>query len=287
MAKFCTYCGKPLPESGQCDCEASKAAAAQQAAPQPQAAPQAQAQPLSENEYVKKTKAAANALVPFLKAYWADPMGATVAAMREKNLGVPVLLMVINVVLAGLVLFTSFARLLSPLGKLADISVPFFTHFLLGIVMGIVGLALAAVLLFLLLKLLKVNASFTYVIIAVGANSLLYSGCLVLALLLALFGWATGILIALVLAGVVCSVMAVVLLTKVFGVKVSGAAAALAAVFCAAMLLLNCWIGSKLVMSAVGSIEVEGESISDTLDEISDMDFSDLLGGMMGSAYYW
>ncbi len=290
MAKFCTYCGKPLPENGQCDCPESAAARAQQAqqaAPQPGAAPQAQAQPLSENEYVQKTKAAANALVPFLKAYWKDPMGSTVAAMREKNLGVPVLLMVINALLAGLVLFVSFARLLSPLSSLMDLSVPFFPPFLLGIVMAAIGLALAAVLLFLLLKVLKINASFTYVVIAVGANSLPYTACLVLALLLALFAWATGIVIALVLAGVVSCVLAVALLTKVFGVQITGAAATLIAVFCAAALLLNCWLGSKLALSAAGSIEVSGDSISDLIDEMEDFDISDILGGMMGSSYYW
>ena len=35
MAKFCTYCGKPLPESGVCDCEeaAARAAAAREVPP--------------------------------------------------------------------------------------------------------------------------------------------------------------------------------------------------------------------------------------------------------------
>ena len=303
MAKFCTYCGKPLPESGVCDCEASQAAGQQQpqepqAQPQePQGQPQQpqgqsqqpQGQPVSENVYVKKTKTVVSQSVPFVKEYWKEPMNATVKVLREKNLALAVVMMVVNAIVTGLLLFTCYSKiggaLKDAVGRV-DISVPFFSHLLLGIVMALVAMALSAVLLFLLLKACKVDANFVYVIVAVGVNTVPCTLCLVLALLLALFGWTTGVVLALVLGCVAWGALGFLLLTKVFGVKVTGLVLTLSCLFFTVVLGLNFWLGSKLALSAGGQIEVEGEKISDTLDDLEDMDAEDLLGSLMGGSLY-
>ena len=171
MAKFYTYCGKPLPESGVCDCEESKAAAQQQ----PQGQPQPQAQPISENIYVKKTKAAVGQSVPFVKEYWKEPMNATLRVLRDKNMALAIVMMVVNAIVTGLLLFAGYAKIggsiKDAIGSRIDISVPFFTDLFLGIVIAVVALALSVVVLFLLLKICKVDANITYVIMAVGVNS--------------------------------------------------------------------------------------------------------------------
>ena len=296
MAKFCTYCGKPLPESGVCDCEESKAAAQQQPQ-QPQGQPQPQAQPISENIYVKKTKAAVGQSVPFVKEYWKEPMNATLRVLRDKNMALAIVMMVVNAIVTGLLLFAGYAKIggsiKDAIGSRIDISVPFFTDLFLGIVIAVVALALSVVVLFLLLKICKVDANITYVIMAVGVNSVPCTVCLVLALLLAIFGWATGVLLALLLSCVAWGALGFLLLTKVFGVKVTGLLVTLGSVFFTVVLALNLWLGSKLVLSAGGQIEIEGEKISDTIDDFGeqfeDMDFEDILGSMMmgGSLYGW
>lgn len=290
MAKFCTYCGKPLPENGQCDCEASKAAAQQQPQQAPAQPQQAPAQPISENVYVKKTKTAVNQSVPFVKEYWKEPMNATLRVLRDKNMALAIVMMVVNAIVTGLLLFTCYSKIAGvfkdALGSGVDISVPFFSHLFLGIVIAVVAMALSAVALFALLKICKVDANFTYVVIAVGVNTVPCTVCLVLALLLGLFGWATGVLLALVLGCVAWGALAFLLLTKVFGVKVSGLLLTLGTVFFTVVLALNFWLGSKLTLSAGGQIEVEGEKISETFEALEDMDLEDLLGNLMGSSMY-
>ena len=144
MAKFCTYCGKPLPENGICGCEASEAAkAAREAeasqtpvgAPDPvQAESAAQpsepvsesaasndpsgnsaqsaagAAPAAENVYVQKTKAAVSQSVPFVKDYWKSPMNATVRVLKEKNLALSIVMVIVNSLVTGLFLFTCMSK---------------------------------------------------------------------------------------------------------------------------------------------------------------------------------
>lgn len=338
MAKFCTYCGKPLPESGVCDCEeaAARAAAAREAPPAadtaaPDTVPEpadaaaqtasasepgeaeartaepapetgaaaAKNTPITENVYVKKTKEAVNQSVPFLKEYWKEPMQATLRVMREKNMALSIVMMVVNALVTGLLLFTCFSRLAGEVRSASrglsglfggsgrvDVSVPFFTHLLMGVLMAALALALSALALFALLKLLKINASFSYLVMAVGVNSVLCTACLVLALLCALFGWATAVLLFLLLAAAAWVILGVLLLVKVFGVRISGLMLTLSSALFAVVLALNCWLGGKLVLGAAGQIKVEDVKIKEAIEEIGDLDLEDLFGQMMGSAMY-
>ena len=227
-----------------------------------------------------------NQSVPFVNEYWKEPMNATLRVLRDKNMALAIVMMVINAIVTGLLLFTCCAKvggiLKDSFGSRVDVSVPFFTDLFLGIVIAAVALALSAVLLFLLLKACKVDASFTYVIIAVGVNSVPSTVCLVLALVLAIFGWATGVILALLLSFVVWNALCFLLLIKVFGVKVSGLLLTLGTVFFAVALALSVWLGGKLTLAAYGNIEVEDTKISEMFDMIEDMDAEDILGSMMG-----
>ena len=281
MANFCTRCGKPLPESGICDCmtAAEPQAEAQQQAAGQQSAPQ-QAAPAAENVYVKKTKNAINGVLPLVKGYWKDPMNATLGVMREKNMAVTIVLMVVNALVTGLLMLTAFHKLVGDTGVL-EVTVPFFSTMLFGILVAAVALALSAVGLFAMLKISHVDTSFNYVIMAVGVNSLFCTVCLVLALLFALIGWLYGVLLAPLLSVIVWGVVGVLLLTKIFGVSMSGLGLTLTVVLFGVVLALNAWIGGKLVQAAAGKIEVGGYELEEAFDAISDMDVEDILGGML------
>ena len=350
MAKFCIYCGKPLPESGQCDCELSAAARAAAANPAPEepavepaaetaaaepaaaepaapagdtgstaaepteaaggAAPQAgpaQGTPISENEYVKKTKAAVSQSVPFAKDYWKDPIGATRRVLQENNMALAIVMIVVNALMAGLLVFTCLAKLSGSMKSLVrdlgglfgesmrvSVSAPFFPSLFYGILMSLLAMALSLLILFVLLKIFKINAKFSYLLMTVGVNSIFCTACLLLALLCALFGWVTPMLICLVLSVVVWGILGVLLLTKLFGVPLSGLMVTLAAVFFTLVIGVNLWLGSKLSMAALGQVKVEDVKISEFLDgaedQLDDMDLEDILenamNSMMGSYMY-
>ncbi len=295
MAKFCSYCGKPLPESGVCDCAESAAAnAAVSAAPAQPAAPAAPAQPAApaaENAYVKKTREAVSQSVPFVKDYWKDPMTATRHVLQQKNMGLAAVMMILNALVTGLLLFCVYSKLGSALrgaskqmfGGKVDVEVPFFSSMLMGILMAAVALALSAVVLFAILRMVRIDASFSYVIMAVGVNSILCTACLVLALLMALLGWTTGVLICVLLGMVAWVFLGTLLLVKVFGASISGAMQVITGLLFTAVLVLNVWIGGKFALNAAREIEIEGEELGDTIDTISDqmedMSIEDFLMG--------
>ncbi len=352
MARFCTYCGKPLPESGQCDCEASAAAHAAQetaappaspaetpkpaepaaqaapeapaaeepaapeapptpeappanpepdqtppgAGPQPnyQAAPEAQSASLGDNAYVKKTKAAVGQTGPFVKEYLRDPAAATLRALREKNRSLAVVLMVANAVVTGLLLFVCYARVAGEFREIlwdwsgrVSVEVPFFSMFLLGIVLAAVVYFLAALGLFALMRLLKVRVRLSHAFLAMGVNSVFCTVCLVLALILAAIGWAGGVALALLLTAVVFLVTMVLLATKVFGASAAGRMLPVTALVLAVVLALSCWLGSRIALGAGESIRVDGYRIGDAMEDLMDLDVEDILGSLMGVGYYW
>ena len=320
MAKFCTYCGKPLPEDGVCDCElsaAARAAAAQQAeaaaAPAEEPAPSAPAgeggaqaapaAPAAENVYVKKTKAAVSQSVPFVKEYWKNPIQATRRVLQENNMALAIVMIVVNALITGLLVFACLAKLAGGIkagfkamgGLFGDsmrvsVAAPFFPSLFYGILMAVIALALSVLILFLLLKIFKVNLKFSYLVITVGGTSVFCSAILVLAILFSVFGWVVPVLFCLVLGAVVWGVLGILLLTKLFGVPISGLLVTLASVFFALVIAVNCWLGSKLSLQALGQVEIEDTKISEALEELEDMDPEEIIeqftGSMMNSFFY-
>lgn len=328
MSKFCTRCGKPLPEDGVCDCqavlsedpqevtqevpqteaqEAPQAAAqeAPQAEPEaaPQEAPQAEPQPAfqpgaqqapqgeapmfqaaaaagGENAFVKTVKETAGRAVTFLKDYWSDPMKATVASMKAKDMTLAVVMMVINILLSGFVLFAACSKFIGAImnatlgffGASAGVGVPFFTSMLMGMLTAVVALALSMLAVFAVVKLARIHAGPEYIVVALGLNTVFCSAALVLALLFAIFGWFTGVALAMILCAIVWCVLLVLLLTKVFGVPMTGLHVTVAAVVLTVALGLTCWIGGKLVGQVADGLSVDGYSVGDMDDLFGDME---------------
>lgn len=335
MSKFCTRCGKPLPESGVCDCQAAPQepeqevtqevpqaepqavaqevpeAAPQQDAPQaepqeapqpePEAAPQPEFQPgaqqapqgeapmfqaaapAGENAFVKKVKETAGRTGTFLKNYWHDPMKATVAAMKAKDMALAVVMIVINVLLSGLVLFAGCSKFvglimkstLGLFGASADVGVPFFTSMFMGILTAVVALALSMLVVFALVKLAHIHAGPEYIVVALGLNTVFCSAALVLALLFAIFGWFTGVALAMTLCAIIWCVLLVLLLTKVFGVPTTGLHVTVAAVALTVALGLTFWVGSKLIGQVGEGLTVDGYSVGQGIDDLDDL-FGDM-----------
>lgn len=261
---------------------------APQAEPQPEFQPgaqsaadapmfQAAAAPAGENAFVKTVKETAGRAVTFLKDYWRDPMKATVAAMKAKDMPLAVVMMVINILLSGFVLFAACSKFIGALmnatlgffGSSAEIGVPFFTSMFMGMLTAVVALALSMLAVFALVKLARIHAGPEYIVVALGLNTVFCSAALVLALLFAIFGWFTGVALAMILCAIVWCVLLVLLLTKVFGVPMTGLHVTVAAVVLTVALGLTCWIGGKLTGQVADGLSVDGYSVGD-MDDLFD-----------------
>lgn len=347
MDKFCTNCGKPLPEDGVCDCMTSReeteasevpeetplepaasettvteepaaveaaaeepvgedsstveeAAAGEPAAEEaaaaeqpdveplfqkemPQEPPMFQAAPAEESAFVKKTKETLGGLGAFCKDYWHDPMKATVTVLKAREMRMSVIMMVINVLLSGLVLFAAGSRFLNAVvkatmglfGGSADVEMPFFLSMFMGMATAVVALALSMAAVFALLKLARINARFSYVVMAVGINTVFCSAALVLALLFILFGWVGGVVLALFACAVFWCVLLTLLLVRVFGVPMDGLRLVVTGLLLTVVVALTVWAGSNLASEAASEMSVAGYSFGDNLD-----DMEDLFGGM-------
>lgn len=303
MERFCTYCGKPLPEDGVCDCQtaqeettsldttqenaqvaepqaAGEAAAPERCTPTDMAEdlPMFQAAPPGENLYWKKLKEPLGRLTFFLRDYWRDPIKTTTGVLKARDSALAVTMMVLHVILAGLVLFVASSKSLHAIaesvagasGGRTDIYVPFFTTWIMGARIAVIALALSVLAVFVQIKLTRVNAGFYYVLLAVGVNTVFSSAALLLVLLFILFGWAMGAVLALILSAVFWCGLITLLLVKIFGVPMTGAHLTMTAVLLAAVISMTVWTGGKLCEQATGGMYIAGQSVEDRLDNWTD-----------------
>ena len=303
MDRFCTYCGKLLPEDGVCGCQPEEEETtsldttkenAQVAEPQApgETAPQEcctqtdmaedlpmfHAAPAGENIYWKKLKEPLGRLTFFLQDYWRDPIKTTTGVLKARDSALAVTMMVLHVILAGFILFVASSKILHTIvestagasGGRTDIYVPFFTTWLMGARIAVIALALSVLAVFLQIKLTRVNAGFYYVLLAVGVNTVFSSAALLLALLFILFGWGMGAALALILSAVFWSGLITLLLVKIFGVPMTGAHLTMTAVLLAAVISMTVWTGGKLCEQAAGGMYVAGQSVEDRLDNWTD-----------------
>ena len=137
MDRFCTYCGKLLPEDGVCGCQPEEEETtsldttkenAQVAEPQApgETAPQEcctqtdmaedlpmfHAAPAGENVYWKKLKEPLGRLTFFLRDYWRDPIKTTTGVLKARDSALAVTMMVLHVILAGFILFVASSKIL-------------------------------------------------------------------------------------------------------------------------------------------------------------------------------
>ena len=303
VERFCTYCGKPLPEDGVCGCQpdteettsldtpresapvaepkAAEETAAQESCTQTDMAqdlPMFQPAPASENLYWKKLKEPMGRLKSFLLDYWRDPIKATTGVLKARDSALAVTMMVLHVVLAGLVLFVASSKLLHTAvesvagasGGRTDIYVPLFTTWMVGARIAIIALALSVLAVFVQIKLTRVNAGFYYVLLAVGVNTVFSSAALLLALLFILFGWWMGAALALVLGAVFWCGLMTLLLVKIFGLPMTGSHLTMAAVLMTVVLSMTVCTGGKLCEQATAGMYVAGQSLEDRLDDWTD-----------------
>lgn len=304
MAKFCKYCGAQLEEGQTCTCPQAQAEAAQQAAPQQtapqQAAPQQQYAPQAAPAAPSPVGAAFKNLVPFLKAYVASPVNATRAAVGQNDLILSIILLAIQAIVSGLVLFSFLAKVCGTVKDLVitvmgltggfsggslfgtgpSIDASFLMCLIYGILIAVVAIVIFALLVFAVAKIMKSNCTFKTALIACGANSLFVTALLVLTFLLFFLSIRIGIvlLIAALIAWVATGVISAQAITPA---TEQGKFWMLYIVAALITLLVAGFIGSKFFGGAVGatSISYAGESItiSEALESAGDWDFEDLL----------
>ena len=224
MAKFCKYCGSPLEEGQVCSCPQAQAAAQQsapeQGAPQQSAPEQGAPQqgyvppqqgnappqqgyvPPQQQGYQQPYAQAAPAapspvglafknLLPFIKAYFRSPIQAAQAALGQRDMVLSLILLIIQAIVGGLVMFSFMAKLCgladdviqmvsgvgSMLGGYSGFDMPSVSaSFLFCLIFGLLSAAIAIVVFILLVfavaKIMKSACTLKDVVIACGAHSI-------------------------------------------------------------------------------------------------------------------
>lgn len=195
MAKFCKYCGTPLAEGQVCTCPQAQADAsgAQSQFTQP---PQQQYGQQQYNQQPQAPKgpspvgSAFHNLGPYLKTYFRSPVEATRSAMAQRDLVLPIVLLVIQMIVAGLTIFSvlnKFVGIMSaPMryyGSTAKVTAPFLGSLLAGILAAALAMIVYILLMFAVAKIMGSSCSFQDVLIASGANSLFVTAAFLLSFL--------------------------------------------------------------------------------------------------------
>lgn len=312
MAKFCKYCGTQLEDGQVCSCPQAQFDAAQ---PQPQAAPQSESvpQPESAPQAAPQAPAAPSPigaafknLLPFCKAYLRSPAEATRAAIAQKDLVLPIILLVIQVIAAGLVVFSFLSKVCSSIediifkamglssllsgsslfGGLSgpSISASFILCLIFGILAAAIAIVLFVVLIFAVAKIMRSTCSIRDVLIACGANSLLVTVLLLLTFILFFASIKVGLILFIIsmLAWIITGVITAQAVTP--GTEQGKFwLLYIAAVLIA--LLIGGWVSSKFFGMSVGATKISyaGESIriSEAIDGLGQVDFEDLFEDML------
>lgn len=322
MAKFCKYCGSPLEEGQACSCPQAQAEAAQsqvQPEVQPQPQPEAQPQPemqgqpgAAQTQTAPPQQPAAPSpvgvafknLIPFCKAYFRSPGQATRTAIGRKDLILSIILLVIQAIVVGLMIFAALARVCGLVQNIArqvlglgsllggsslfggglSVSASFLLCLIFGILAAVIAIAIFAVLLFALAKIMKSNCTFQDVIVACGANSLFVTALLLLAFLVFFFSFRVG-LILFILAMLAWAIMGVITVQTVIPGAEQGKLWMLYIAAVLIALLVGGWVSSKFFGLSVNATRISyaGESftIGQAMEGIGEIDFEDLMEDMI------
>ena len=301
MAKFCTYCGKPLEDGEVCTCRAEAApevipAATPEAAPAPAApaAPIAPAAPAAPG----KAKVMLDGYIAFFKNYFKAPVNVTREAAGKMDMTNAIITAVIYALAYGLFAYAACSKFfgamkdfmedtLGGFGSEIEITVPFLTILIFGILAAAVALAVFSLAVFAIAKIAKKNITFKHAIIIVGINAAIPAAC-TLAALVALFISAKLAIVLLSLGCVITYILYSAVTLKVLGIEITGALTIIMAVILVVALTINCWAGFKLNLKAIGKVEGNGESLEDTIsdiedtfDELKDMDLMEIIYDLM------
>ena len=287
MAKFCSYCGKLLQEGEACDCRSQPVEAqAENVSEQP-----VQAAPAAENAGIKtdKIKETASGYMAFLKQYFKEPFAVSKKAISENNMVVAAISMAVYWVSVFFLMLAAFGKVTGYAEKMmgfwseTEVKMPFFSTFIFSLLIAAVILFLSMIGLFLLLKICKANADIKQTLLAVGINAIIPAACTLLAFVCVFISLKLS-LFFLILGLIVSAMLAIAIPAKIFDVHSSGTALCVSAVVFTVIVAISFYINGKLVTSAAGKIEVEGEPISDMLEEalgeLEDMDLEDILNSL-------
>jgi len=268
---FCKYCGAALEEGQVCQC------------PQAQAARQQEAQP---NVQAAAADTAKN-LGSYLSNYFTDAGQAVRQVVEQDNITFAVILAVIRALAMGLAVYgllrkscsIAYQTALMTMGGFGysggmmgtSIKAPLLGSLLYGALIGLAGMVLFVLMVFLLSKLLGGSASLKAAFEASAANGILPTALLLIAFLLsfASLPLAVGCMVLAALSWVVCGVLTAQLLC---GDNVSGKFWVLYFVGVVLVFWLGGMILPNLFLGAVGGITVSsGNSAPFTLKQSIDM----------------
>lgn len=273
MANFCSNCGRPLEDGEVCNCTGGNAPAG--------TAPETK---------VDNAKKALNGFIPFFKEYFADPVGTTKKAVENKDMANTIVAAAAFALANFLMLFFGCKKLIDGAADLAnafggdvDVSVPFISFLLYGILAAAAVLVFFVLGLFVIGKIAKVEYSFKDAIVAVCVNSLIPT-CGILATFILMF---VSLKLALIVAAVnsmIAVVLFVVVPVKAYNVKLTGLMIIWLAVFYLLANIGGTFVAGKLDIAAVKTVEIEDiklgdalEDFEDTLDDLKDMDVEEIL----------
>lgn len=324
MAKFCKYCGTALEDGQICSCPQAQAEAAQMqqsatppqqpvgyqqpgpaAPPQQPAAPQyAPNVPPAQPKAPSPIAIAFQNLLPYLKAYVASPANATTTALRQKDIFLPVILLAIQAIVSGLVMFSAIAKvcgmlnsLIAPLASLSSlfsapssgisaavaapsINASFFMCLIFGFLTSVVCAAIFVVLAFVVAKLCGSDCTVLDMLIICGSNAPFVIVLMLLSFLLFFLSIPLGMGLFL-FAMVAWIVLSSACIQAVTPNTATGKFWIFTIVAAFLTLILGCWIGSALFSASVGATTIKymGNSISlnDLMKSAKEVDFGDTL----------
>lgn len=303
MAKFCKYCGAPLEDGQICQCPQAQAEAAAQmqqsgpAVPPQQPSPYQQPGPAQYAPNVPPAQPKAPSpiaiafknLPSYLKAYMASPANATSAALQQKDIFLPVILLAIQAIVSGLVMFSAIAKVcgllnsvIAPLASLGSliggvsgisgalsaaaapsINASFIMCLSFGIAASIACAAIFVVLAFVVAKLCGSDCSILDMLIVCGSNAPFVIVLMLLAFILFFLSipLGMGLLLFAMASWMVLSASCIQLVTPN---SATGRFWLFTIVAVFLTLILGSWVGSSLASASIGatSLKYMGSSVS-------------------------
>lgn len=244
-------------------------------------------------------RAATQSSVSFLKDYMQNPAAAAKTLLDQHSLTVPLILLVIQAIVGGLVLFSflsgvcntikdlifSFMGMtsLSSYSSIPKIGPSFFMSLLFGILIAVVAILVFAALLFALCKLTGVTCGFQDVLIVCGAHSTFVTVLLLISFLLFFLNLNLGLLffVGALLAWAITGVLSVQSLTTDSSAKTW----ILYIVVALITVVIGYFVATKAMGGAVKAISISVMGESHTIGEAMEMagmgNFEDMFSAIL------
>jgi len=293
---FCKYCGSNVPDGQVCTCPQAQAAA--QAAAQPvQAAPQAAPQAAAAQAVVTD---AAKSIKPYLTEFFTNPAMAIRRVVEQDNMTMAIVLTVIRALAAGLAVYGLLRKVCAMAMSAAtaamgafgggmagmmgtSIKAPLVGGILWGAVIGVLGLVLFTVMVFVLTKITKTEISIKACFEASAANSVLTSALLLLSFICSFLhlGLCIGLLALSCLAWMITGVLTAQMLNQD---NVSGKFWLSYVIGAVLVIVVGYYVMPGLFLKAAGGIAVTAAGVTTTMQTAIDAAKAGIaaMGGVSG-----